>query len=502
MKNVLEYLERSAARYPDKVAFADVNEEITYAQLLQRAKEIGSALAKRFPVRTPIPIYREKSVDTICLVFGAVYAGCYYVMLDLRHPKARIEQILATLETDVVITDARQASRLSRMELDVTLLDVEELDAAVDEERLAQIRAAHLDIDPLYGIFTSGSTGKPKGVLIAHRSVIDFIDVFTETFAIDEQAVIGNQAPWDFDVSVKDIYSTICSGATMQIIPKAYFSMPTKLLDFLCEREVTTLIWAVSALCILSTLKGFDYRVPTHLKKVMFSGEIMPMKQLQIWHSVLPEVTYVNLYGPTEITCNCTYHIVCERDLQRGMLPIGRPFPNERILLLDEDDREIVEPDVKGEICVSGTAVGLGYLNNQEQSDRVFVQNPLNSRWQERIYRTGDIGYLDEEGLLFFSGRRDFQIKHMGHRIELSDIECALTAIDGVARSCCLYEQEHILAFYEGKGERRELLRELKKTLPAFMLPDQFLQMERFPLTKNGKVDRMALKEYWEVNKG
>ncbi|WP_075876728.1 amino acid adenylation domain-containing protein [Merdibacter massiliensis] len=500
MNNVLEYLEKSATQYPDKISFSDQKQEITYHQLLLRAKKIGTTLTKQFQPRTPIPVYMEKGVDTICLLFGIAYAGCFYVMLDLRHPKERIEQILETLQARQIVTSEQEKNRLAKLDLSVEKIQLEQLENDIDEEVLKQIRNAHLDIDPLYGIFTSGSTGKPKGVVVCHRSVIDFIDVFTETFAITSEDVIGNQAPWDFDVSVKDIYSTICCGATMQIIPKAYFSMPSKLIDFLCDREVTTLIWAVSALCILSTLKAFDYRVPAKLKKIMFSGEIMPMKQLHVWQSVLPQAMYVNLYGPTEITCNCTYHIVNEQDKEKAVLPIGKPFKNERILLLDDQNHLISNPMEKGEICVSGTAVALGYYKNPEQTGKAFVQNPLNENWQEIIYRTGDIGYIGEDGLLYFSGRRDFQIKHMGHRIELSDIECALTAIDGVERCCCLYEEEKILAFYEGTMEQKLLVKELKKKLPAFMVPNHFISLEQFPLTKNGKIDRSALKKHWEVN--
>ncbi len=160
------------------------------------------------------------------------------------------------------------------------------------------------------GIFTSGSTGRPKGVVVSHRSVIDFMEYFTELFSITAQDVIGNQAPFDFDVSVKDIYATLKAGATMEILPKQLFSFPAKLLDYLCERRVTTAIWAVSALCIISTLNGFSYRVPTHLNKILFSGEVMPVSHLNIWREHLPDALFVNLYGPTEITCNCTYYIV------------------------------------------------------------------------------------------------------------------------------------------------------------------------------------------------
>lgn len=495
--NILNYLEKSAMQYPDKIAFADKDKSITYQELVTRSKKIGTQLSKHLNPRTPVPVFMEKSVDTIALFFGIVYAGCFYVLLDTKQPKARLVHILRTLNVNTIITSAVYDRDLKRIEYTDNKILLEELEEAneINEESLQKVRTQSLDTDPLYGIFTSGSTGIPKGVIVAHRSVIDFIDVFTKTFDITSEDVIGNQAPWDFDVSVKDIYSTIATGATMQIIPKQYFSFPTKLIDFLCEREVTTIIWAVSAVCIISTLKGFEYKVPTKLKKVMFSGEVMPVKQLNIWKEYLPEAMYVNLYGPTEITCNCTYHII-EEDYEPGdVIPIGKPFPNEHVFLLDENNKEVKEPGMKGELCVSGTAVTLGYYNNPEQTRKAFTQNPLNPYYLETIYRTGDLAYYNENGLLCFASRKDFQIKHMGHRIELGEIEGSMESIHEIKRACCIFENNKIHAFYDGEIEKKEIVRGLKKTLPVFMIPNVFIRVEQFPITKNGKIDRTELKK-------
>lgn len=503
IRNVLEYLEHSAEEYPDKTAFADEHGSCTYEQLVRRAEKIGTALAKRIPGRNPVPVFMEKSVDTIGVFMGAVYAGCFYTMLDIKQPGARLLQILDTLDCGYLLTSRAYEKEVEKLEFKGQIFWLEELEKEeTDREILERIRREGLDTDPLYGIFTSGSTGIPKGVVVCHRSVIDFMENFTDIFGITSQDVIGNQAPWDFDVSVKDIYSGIKTGATVQIIPRRYFSIPMQLLDFLCERRVTTLIWAVSALCIITTLKGFDYRVPKEINKVLFSGEKMPVKHLNLWKKYLPNALYVNLYGPTEITCNCSYYIV-NREFEPGeTLPVGRPFPNEKVFLLDEEDREIKEPRTSGEICVAGTALALGYYNNPEQTERAFVQNPLNSRYSERIYRTGDMGYYGEDGELYFTSRKDFQIKHMGHRIELGEIEAAMERLGEIVRACCLFDEKKnkINAFYEGELEKRDLKRKLGASLPAFMLPNVFVRMERLPLTKNGKIDRQGLrKEYLEA---
>lgn len=182
------------------------------------------------------------------------------------------------------------------------------IDGEVDSTLLARRRADAIDIDPLYINFTSGSTGTPKGVAVCHRSVIDFIGSFTSIFGITQDDVLANQAPFDFDVSVKDVYGGLATGATVQMIPREFFSVPVNLMDFLVEREVTVCTWAVSAMCFVSMMGGFDYRVPTTIREVIFSGEPMPPKQLAVWRAALPDATFVNVYGPTEVTCNCTYH--------------------------------------------------------------------------------------------------------------------------------------------------------------------------------------------------
>lgn len=504
--NILSYLEASAGKTPDKVAFAQETRSCTFAELENASRQVGSVLCEaKVQPKTPVPVFMEKGVPAIMAMMGIVQAGAFYVVMDIHQPAFRLSQILDTLKPEVILVSRENEKEFALLEHAPRAIWIEDcLDRAVCEEALRQRREAAKNTDPLYGIFTSGSTGIPKGVLVSHRSVIDFIEYFTDLFDITEKDVIGNQAPWDFDVSVKDIYSGLKAGARVEVIPRRLFSVPMQLLDLLEERQVTTLIWAVSAVCIISTLHGFEYKVPTSIRKVLFSGESMPIKHLREWRKYLPDVMYVNLYGPTEITCNCTYHII-DREYEPGeSLPIGKAFPNETVYLLDDENREIREPGKKGEICVTGTALALGYYRNPEQTQKAFVQNPLNDSYPERMYRTGDLGYYGEDGLLYFASRKDFQIKHMGHRIELGEIEIAMERIPEVTRSCCIFDMERnkIVAFYKGDIEKRELKKRLGAWLPSFMLPNRMVQVENMPLTKNGKIDRAQLMKEMEERHG
>lgn len=498
--NVLEYLENSAKRFPDKIAFADENEEITYSRLLRLSRAAASLIAAKTPPRSPVAVLGEKNIHTVTAFFACVYAGCFYVPLNPSHPEERRKGILQTLNNPLVLSDKKYAAAISGYSENVLLFD----DIFSSEENaplIERIRGEHIDTDPLYVMFTSGSTGTPKGIAVSHRSVIDFIEEFTPLFCIAENDVIGNQAPFDFDVSVKDIYSSLKAGATVQLIPKAKFSFPAALVDFLIERRVTALIWAVSALCILSAFRAFEYKVPERINKVLFSGEAMPVKHLNEWKRYLPNAEYVNLYGPTEITCNCTYFRVPHGEFLQSTLPIGKPFKNERVFLIGDDEKEISVEGKIGEICVSGTALSLGYYGRNEETDKSFMQNPLNGLWREEIYKTGDLAYFDGDKNLCFVGRRDFQIKYRGHRVELSEIEACLLKADGVKRALCLFDEKKdiIWAFYQGTAEEKYAAGYLRKHLPPYMSPRKFIKTDSFPLTENGKIDRNKLKERYFV---
>ena len=499
--NVLEYLEQvklyAECGKSNCCALVDETEEISYSQLITMAKQVGTYIAGKSNWKNrPIAVLIDRNVWSVVLFMGIAYSGNFYVPIDPTMPQKRIELILNTLNPVMILSSVPGKGVEGR-----TVIDMDEcLKSEIDENLLGEIRRKAIDTDPLYAIFTSGSTGVPKGVLVSHRSVIDLVEQFAETFDFPEKPVFGNQAPLDFDVSVKDIYCSLKLGGTVQIIPKKLFSVPAQLIPYLNERKVSVIIWAVSAMRIVSNYKILDIHVPEYLSLVMFSGEVMPVKSLNDWMDHLPDTTFVNLYGPTEITCNCTYYKVDRRFANEEVLPIGKAFRNTEVFLLDENGKAISKDTQNsiGEICVKGTCLALGYFNNEEKTREAFVQNPLNTVYPERIYRTGDLGFYEEDGNICFASRKDYQIKHMGHRIELGEIEVAVNALSFVDAGCCIFDEkrEKIVLCYQAKEAcDKQIVGELAMSLPKFMWPQKFMHFEQLPMNKNSKIDRVLLQE-------
>ena len=502
MTNVLEYMEGTVDRVPDKTAFSNGEESITFRELSDRARAVGSGLAARGLYREPVVVYMKKHPNMVNAFFGVLYSGCYYVPIDEEMPVHRIQLIFNTLHPRAVICDADTAEHAKELGYADNLLPYDELiRSEVSEEALQEIRRKALDVDPIYIVFTSGSTGVPKGVVACHRSVIDYIETLSEVLEFSEDTVFGNQTPLYFDACLKELYPTLKFGATTYLIPKNLFMFPVKLVEYLNEYKINTVCWVVSALTIVSSFGTFDTVKPEYLRTIAFGSEVFPVKQLKIWRETLPEAKFTNLYGPTEATGMCCYYKV-ERDFEPGeVIPIGGPFRNTEILLLKEDG-QLAEEGETGEITVRGTSVTLGYFNNPEKTSESFVQNPLNPCYPEIVYRTGDLAKRNERGELIFLSRKDDQIKHMGHRIELGEIEAVTALLDGIRSVCCVFnpEKNKIALYYTGDPEEIALKAELKKKLPRYMLPHGVFRLESMPYTPNGKVDRSLLKRRYMEN--
>ncbi|MCI9239233.1 amino acid adenylation domain-containing protein [Lachnospiraceae bacterium 50-23] len=497
-RNILEYLERTVKKYPDKLAFANESMGMTFQEVSDVSGSIGTCLLKKGYQREPVVIYMKKHPHMIAAFWGVVYSGCFYVPIDEEMPAFRISLIFQNLKPRVVICDETTVEHVKEFKDfsgEVLLYDEISREPA-DPERLSAVREQAIDTDPVYIVFTSGSTGVPKGVVACHRSVIDYVENLTEVLHITDESVLANQTPLYFDACLKELFSSLKCGATTYLTPKSLFMFPVRLVEFLNEYKINTVCWVVSALTMISSMKTFDKVVPKYLTTIAFGSEVFPIKQFRLWKAALPNARFINLYGPTEATgMSCYYEV--NRDFEEGeAIPIGRPFKNTEILLLDED-HNIPKAGDPGEICIRGTALTLGYYKDFEKTDEVFVQNPLNQCYHELIYRTGDIGKLNEYGELVFISRKDYQIKHMGHRIELGEIEVHVNMVEGVRSACCIYnkEKEKIILFYTGEIETKELIVHIRETLPRYMIPNQVYALEEMPLTANGKIDRVTLKD-------
>lgn len=499
--NILEWLEKTVEEYPNKIAVRDESGEISFSELVEQSKKIASLLISKEgnAIRKPIAVYMDKSIDALATFFGIVYSGNFYVPIDVEMPYSRMEKIFQTLKPLAILTKKDYVGKLGTLNGIYNCYTIDNLgEVGLAEKDIIESRVSNIiNTDILYVIFTSGSTGTPKGVAIPHKGVINYIEWVEKTFSFSSDDSIGNQAPFYFDNSVLDIYTMVKTGATLYLIPRILFSQPVRLLEYMKVNRVNSIFWVPSALMMVSRLRAFkNVDLSDTLKRVLFAGEVMPTKQLNMWRQNIPNAVYANLYGPTEITVDCTCYVLDREFEEEEPIPIGNAITNTEILVLDESNQLVEKPDEVGELCVRGSGLAVGYYNNPNKTKEVFVQNPLNKVFDEIIYRTGDLVKYNRYGELVYVSRKDFQIKKAGHRIELGEIEAAVSSLDNVNACCCLYDEQHsrIVLILDYDIKKEDINVKLSTLLPDYMLPDRVIYMEKLPLNANGKIDRKTLK--------
>ncbi len=490
-RNILEYLENTVNKYPKKVAFSTGKESMSFVEVYSSARSIGSFLSEQGFYGESVAVIMDKHPKTVTAFFGIIYAGCFYVCIDEKSPAARIAAIVEKMAPRAVICDVKNEKTARAAGIENVYLYDDICDTAENTAALKSIRLKQISTDPIYVVFTSGSTGTPKGVVACHRSVIDYTESLCDALHFDCSTVFGNQTPLYFDAPLKEIMPTLRQGATTYFVPKSLFSFPVRLIEYLNEYKINTVCWVVSAFVQISSLGALEAHKPLYLRTVAFGSELFPKKDYMQWRRALPDATFYNLYGPTEATGMSCYWLADRELAEEEPIPVGRPFDNTDIILLDEQNRKAEQ----GEICIRGTCLTFGYYNDPERTDAAFMQNPLNTAYGELIYRTGDIGRINEFGELVFICRKDSQIKHMGHRIELGEIESGALKCAGVSRAACVYDNEgkRIALYYMGEADERQVLSELGTLLPRYMLPAIIEHLSAMPLTVNGKTDRKGL---------
>lgn len=502
--NILSYLENSATKWPEKIAIADDKNYLTFTHWLTYAQSIGTAIlnATGRSIRKPILVFVDRKIECLVGFMGVVESGNFYVPIDCKMPFERVKLIndVLTPIAAITVTDADNKT-LDQIDFKGKRFNYSEaIEHVIDINLLNNTRSQIIDLEPVYCLFTSGSTGVPKGVVISQRGMIDLTEWLVNTFEFDETDSLGNQTPFYFDGSVKDICICLKSGATLNVIGKKYFSFPKLIIPFLNERKITTILWATSAIILIGNSNILDVAVPQYIRRVTFAGEAMPAKQLKVWMKKLPNARFINLYGPTEASVDCTYYEVDREFEDDEFIPIGKSCRNKQVLVFN-DDNKLVKVGEPGELCVRGSGVALGYFNNMAKTQEVFVQNPLHNFYEDKIYRTGDIVKYNEFGEIEFLSRRDFQIKHRGNRIEMGEIEVAVNSIPIVTNAVCIYDQTNskiVLYYTTSSGQKIDVINQIKEKLPVYMFPEVIIHLESMPYNMNGKLDRIELKKMYE----
>lgn len=496
-----------ANRYPDRLALRLIDGgKLTYRELDRLSNRMARGLLDRgLGRRDIVGIFNSKSPLGFAAMLAALKLGAAYVNLDDQNPSHRIDLMLRTCRPRLILTDGMLAPALADISNEAGAVPVTLSDLAADTRFSAEPLAETARVvgsDPAYLMFTSGSTGVPKGVMIAHQSVLNFINWSKETFDIQPNDILTNVNPIYFDNSVFDFYSALFSGAALVPIPRDIVSQPARLISIVEEMECTLWFSVPSLLIYLMTLKQLSIRSWPSMRQLVFGGEGYPKGELKKLFDLFGQrARLVNVYGPTECTCICSAYRISKDDLlnPEGLPPLGKIANNFAYTILGDDDRPVALGEA-GELCLLGPQIGLGYCNAPERTSASFVSNPQNTTFHERMYRSGDLVRQDNAGMLWFVGRKDNQIKHMGYRIELEEIEAALNTIPTVTQSAAVYQrvrEQHgrIVAFVAGPvgTAGQDIRKALRNRLPEYMIPDRILILADLPKNANGKIDRVEL---------
>jgi amino acid adenylation domain-containing protein len=515
---VQQYVDTSQELFPEKKAVCAGNVRITYEELYSRSNKLANSLISHGVGRQAFCL--KRSERCIVAMAGILKADAIYVPIDSNCPLERSRRIVDDCKPKVVICDGVTVDKILNViaDMDVTPFVISAdcggeirrtvkgkivFQNEIDDGNDKAPEYHNLDTDIAYILYTSGSTGNPKGVMISHLNIINYVDWASECFEISKTDNILSTAPFHFDMSTFDIYCALKTGATLCIAPESSLLFPGKLLS-LIEKERITIWKGVSSLIMYLARTGSlkKDRIKT-LKKILFGGEVLATKYLIEWMKTYPDKKFYNVYGPTEATGISTYYLITRiPDNENCAIPIGKACKNTEVLLLKEDGSAARVGEM-GELCIRGSGLSRGYWGDPEKTATSFVCHYSTPMPGDRIYRTGDIARLRPDGNYEYICRKDQQVKHMGYRIELSEIENAILSIEAVNEAAVIlawsdkYETTDLIAFYSaGNGISPEAIsKELAERLPNYMLPKRIYGIATLPRTERGKIARNALQD-------
>jgi amino acid adenylation domain-containing protein len=525
-------LTETALRLPDKEAVRFQGWSITYRELDAVTNQVARAVQACGARRGDrIGVYVHKSLASVIAIFGIMKAGCVYVPLDPNAPAKRLAYMTRNCDVKILLTAADKLSGVAEMLAegaalqDLILTDDKpmngvdlsaELEVVGWERVLAESDApapatGAIETDLAYILYTSGSTGDPKGVMIAHRTIFTFINWCADRLRMTADDRVTSHAPLHFDLSTFDLYVTIKAGGTVVLVPEKLSIFPMQLVKFLQDERITVTYMVPSILSLMVNYGRLSSHDLSHLRLVLFAGEVFPIRYLRELVAALPHAEFYNLYGPTE-TNVCTYYKVRPVDLDPASarpVPIGVACENMEVFAVAEDGQRVTGPGQEGELWVRGSCVAQGYWGDPEKTARGFVANLFQPHYAEVAYRTGDIVTLDDDGVNWrLVGRRDHMIKSRGYRIELGEIESALYSHEGVKEAVVVAIPDDLVGNrlkavvvpMEGNGlSVKELQSVCSRRLPHYMVPEIIEFWEELPKTSTGKINRTLLAQTKEM---
>ena len=497
--NIIEYFEDTVKKFPNLTAVTDGENSLSFAELASKAVNLANIIKDKVQkINTPVAVFLPKSIDAVVSDMAITYSGNAYMNLDVKNPLERLSNIISLVKPSAIITNSKYASIIDALDpKDIPVILIEN----VTKEENGVTKSCEewkklIDTDPYCIINTSGSTGTPKGVVLNHRSFIDFMEQTFDEYEFSEKDSIGSLSPTVFDIWSYELCMLAGVGSRIVIIPDSFSAFPMKILELIKAQKVTYLFWVPTIMVNIANMNLLESIKLPDLRIIWFAGEVFPTKQFNIWYKALPHVKFSNFYGPIEITLDCVYYNIDKPIPDDKPIPIGKPFRNTGILLLDDNNNLVEEPFVEGEICVRGSSLAMGYYNNHAKTEIAFVQNPLNTSYNDIIYRTGDVASYNEEGNLIFKGRRDTLIKHLGYRMELGEIEHVIINTLKIVQNCCVIynkAKKEITVYYESPNivEPSNFRRELGNILPKYMIPTVYIHEVEMKRNTNGKIDRL-----------
>lgn len=490
--------------HSDNVAIKYLDRSVSYRELDQMSDSLAACLLRRgLAAGDVVGIVNTKEPESLALMVACLKIGVAYTNIDRHNPARRTEAILKQCLPRLVFVDTETTPEIVDVcrHCQIEVLNLKELRPhKIEGEIIAAAESRVTGSRIAYIMFTSGSTGIPKGAVITQQNVLNFIGWSIERFGISKRDVFANISPFYFDNSVFDFYTSLFSGAAIAPIKKDMLSRPLELLDTIDQVGCTIWFSVPSMLIYLSTMKALDKNRFRTIRTVVFGGEGFPRSELHKLYALYKDrIAFVNVYGPTEGTCICSAHDIDDREFHslEGLPSLGTMNPNFDYVIRDENGHRAE----RGELCILGPNVGLGYYRDPDKTNEAFLEYSDNGFYKDRMYKTGDLVH-EKAGLLYFLGRVDNQIKHMGYRIELEEIELALNALQKVNQAAAIYERVNsaygkIIAFVASDVplDGAALREQLKKKLPDYMVPNVISICTSLPKNANGKVDRRKLRD-------